>query len=89
VAGVQIRCPSSGLWAWTGVDVDPGGWDPSALSGRQLPCKICGDHHTASSRGLRVPPWSENSLQYRPAVSAPAPDPEPEFAPVYETARAI
>jgi hypothetical protein len=66
VAGVQIRCPNSGLWAWTDVDVDPTRWDPASLSGRQLHCKICGDPHLASSRGLRIPDWTESSLTQAP-----------------------
>jgi hypothetical protein len=59
---VQIKCPRSGLWAWTDVRVDPRHWDPSSQVGRQLACGVCGDRHLASSRSLRVPPWSDPSL---------------------------
>jgi hypothetical protein len=59
---VQIKCPRSGLWAWTDVRVDPQRWDPSSQEGRELACGICGERHLASSRALRVPPWSETEL---------------------------
>jgi hypothetical protein len=63
MALVQIRCPRSGLWAWTDVRVDPRQWDPSGQVGRELACGICGERHLASSRDLRVPPWSEATLE--------------------------
>ena len=62
MALVQIKCPRSGLWAWTDVRVDPQHWDPSSQVGRELPCDVCGERHLASSPGLRVPPWSRTSL---------------------------
>jgi len=62
MALVQIKCPRSGLWAWTDVHVDPGHWDPSSEVGRELACGVCGERHLASSRGLRVPPWSHTAL---------------------------
>jgi hypothetical protein len=58
VAEVQVRCPNSGLWASTGVEVEPEGWDPKDLVGRPLTCAICGERHEGSTRGLRVPPWA-------------------------------
>jgi hypothetical protein len=62
MATIQIRCPNSGLWAWSDLEIDPGLWEPTALAGQKLLCGICGERHTASSRSLRIPPWSQPSL---------------------------
>ena len=59
---VQIRCPHSGLWAWTNVERDRDQWESASLAGRELPCGICGERHTASGLDLRIPDWSQSSL---------------------------
>jgi hypothetical protein len=69
MAQVQIRCPNSGLWAWTDLEDDPDQWEPAAVAGRELPCGICGERHIASSRGLRIPDWSRTSLASSSLVS--------------------
>jgi hypothetical protein len=62
MAQVQINCPNSGLWAWTGVEEDPDHWEPASLAGRELPCGICGERHLAAHHALRIPDWSRSSL---------------------------
>jgi hypothetical protein len=58
VVEVQVRCPNSGLWAATGVEVEAEGWDPKELVGQLLACAVCGEPHEGSTRSIRVPPWA-------------------------------
>jgi hypothetical protein len=58
MAQVQIRCPNSGLWASSGMEVDEEHWPTLQVSNESSPCGVCGETHRWSKHEARLVNWS-------------------------------
>jgi len=58
MAQVQIKCPTSGLWASIGMPADQQCLDQMELGAQSSVCGVCGETHIWSKADARLVDWA-------------------------------